>query len=268
VNRKQKQCIEQIFKRYHSPSFLWLDPLEYVKGLAGRENREIGGLVCSSLAYGRVEQIRKSISRVLEITGSDLNIFCRQVPFREKQRAFKGFIHRFNTGADVALLLECADRALKQYGSIEGMFLKNYDKSDRTVKGALDAFARSMRTLGQTISPSGRRSGFTFFFPAPGQGSTCKRLNMFMRWMVRRNDGIDLGIWENVIPSALVMPLDTHVASAAARMGLTRRKTVDWTMAEEITDALRLIDPDDPVRFDFSLCRAGMVDFRIMRKAA
>jgi uncharacterized protein (TIGR02757 family) len=266
VNNKQKRYIERIFRQYHHPRFLYLDPLEFVHCLEGRENREIGGLVCSALAYGRVEQIRKSVSRILEITGSDLNGFCRDVPFQEKAGAFAGFLHRFNTGADVALLFECASQTIKRYGSIEGGFLQGFDKSDKTVKGALDAFTRLMFAAAKKIKRPA--SGFSFFFPAPGHGSTCKRLNMYLRWMVRGGDGIDLGIWKNVPPGALVMPVDTHIAAAAGRLGLTRRKTVDWTMAEEITDSLRMLDPDDPVRFDFSLCRAGMVGYRTLLNAA
>jgi uncharacterized protein (TIGR02757 family) len=263
VNYKQKQYLGRIYRKYHRPCFLRLDPLDFVRGLDGRENREIGGLVCSALAYGRVEQIRKSIARVLEITGRDLKTFCRDVPFQEKRRAFDGFFHRFNTGTDVALLFECALQAINRHGSIEGAFLKGFDKSDKTVKRALDAFSRAMRASALEICPS-VQGRFAFFFPAPGDGtrSACKRLNMYLRWMVRGNDGIDLGIWKNVPPSALVMPVDTHVAAAAARLGLTRRASAGWAMAEEITDALRSLDPHDPVRFDFSLCRAGMVGFR------
>jgi len=147
------------------------------------------------------------------------------------------------------------------------MFLRGFEGSDKTVKRALDGFSGEMLDLSQKIYPAQEKS-FEFFFPAPCNGSTCKRLNMYLRWMVRRSDGIDLGIWKNVMPAALIMPVDTHVAAVAARLGLTSRKTVDWAMAEEITDALRLLDPDDPVRFDFSLCRAGMVDFRPLRNAA
>jgi uncharacterized protein (TIGR02757 family) len=91
---------------------------------------------------------------------------------------------------------------------------------------------------------------------------------MFLRWMVRKNDGIDCGVWAGVPASKLVMPVDTHIAAVSAGMGITKRKTVDWVMAEEITATMRTMYPDDPVRCDFSLCRAGMIDFRNIRKAA
>ena len=267
MNHNQIQRVKRIFEKYHDPRFLSMDPLEFVHRFAGRKNREIGGLVCSALAYGRVEQIRRSISKALEITGLDLYGYCRDVPFQEKKKAFGGFVHRFNNGADVALLLECASHAVRRHGSIEGLFAKGFDKSDKTIKRALDRFAREMGASARAICPAGQGK-FAFFFPSPGHGSTCKRLNMYLRWMVRSGDGIDLGIWKSVTAAALVMPVDTHVAAVAARLGLTRRRTVDWTMAEEITDALRRIDPDDPVRFDFSLCKAGMVGFRELQKAA
>jgi uncharacterized protein (TIGR02757 family) len=262
-----KQRIHEIFNKYHDPWYLFLDPLEFVHGLCGKENREIGGLLCSVLAYGRVEQIKKSITKVFNVTGPDLNRFCKDVPFKEKKRAFNGLKHRFNTGADIAILFECASCVIKRYGSIESFFANGYRISDTTVKQALDTFARSMRLMGKQIYRNGSDT-FAFFFPAPSSGSTCKRLNMYLRWMVRRSDGIDLGLWKSIPPAKLVMPVDTHVAAIAAGLGLTRRKTVDWSMAEEITAALRRCDPLDPVRFDFSLCRTGMVDFRALRNVA
>jgi uncharacterized protein (TIGR02757 family) len=111
-----------------------------------------------------------------------------------------------------------------------------------------------------------RRKALDYLLPSPESGSACKRLNMYLRWMVRKNDGIDRGTWTGVPASMLIMPVDTHVARIAGSLGLTKRKSADWAMAEEITSRLRECDPDDPVRFDFSLCRTGMVDFR--RKAA
>jgi uncharacterized protein (TIGR02757 family) len=267
VDKARKQYIEELFGKYHHPEFLSLDPLEYVHGLSGRENREIGGLVCSALAYGRVEQIRKGIKEIFRATGSDIYGFCREVSYENKKKAFRNFTHRFNTGRDVALLLECVSRGMSGYGSIEGMFVNTQNRMEKTIKEALDRFVALMVTTARSIDDSAKPS-FSFFFPAPGRGSTCKRLNMYLRWMVRDQDGIDLGIWKNVPASRLVMPVDTHIGTIALRLGLTRRKTVDWKMAEEITDSLRQIDCDDPVRFDFSLCKAGMVEFRSLKKAA
>jgi uncharacterized protein (TIGR02757 family) len=262
-----KEKLDGLYAVYHEPSFLHLDPLQYVHRFTGRHNIEIAALLCSSLAYGRVEQIRKSIEKVLQATGNDIHGFCTRVPLREKIKRLSGFKHRFNDGTDIARLLECCAFAIHRHGSLEALFLKGLKESDHTIRGALDNFVLSLRGAARTILKN-RPSGMYFFLPMPASGSTCKRLNMFLRWMVRENDGIDLGVWIGVRASKLVMPVDTHIAALSAGMELTKRKTVDWNMAEEITAVMRTIYPNDPVRCDFALCRAGMVDFRKARKAA
>jgi len=263
VNLRQIKRVREIYKTFHDPSYLFLDPLGFVHGLKGRENIEIGSLVCSALAYGRVEQIRKSIDDIFKVTGKDIILFCARVPFAEKKRAFSGFKHRFNSGSDIATVLECAAQAIDSFGSIEGLFASGFNDSHKSIKQALDSFVRFMRETGKRICMSGSET-FAFLFPAPSDGSTCKRLNMFLRWMIRPDDGIDLGLWNRIGTEKLIMPVDTHVAAVASGLGMTKRKTIDWVMAEEITAALKSCDPDDPVRFDFSLCRSGMIDFRSM----
>ena len=267
MSKHLKARLDAIYAAYHHPSYLNLDPVQYVHGFSGKQNREIAGFLCSSLAYGRVEQIRKSIEKVLRITGDDISYFAAAVPLREKIRLFSSIKHRFNNGMDIAVLLECCGRVVRQNGSLEALFLKGLRESDDTIKHALDKFVLSLRAVAGKIHKN-RSSSMYFFFPRPSSGSTCKRLNMFLRWMVRKNDGIDLGVWTGVPASKLIMPVDTHIAAMAAGMGITKRKTVDWNMAEEITATMRRMYPNDPVRCDFSLCRAGMIDFRKTRKAA
>jgi uncharacterized protein (TIGR02757 family) len=267
MSRHLKATLDAIYAAYHHPSYLHLDPVQYVHGFSGKLNREIAGFLCSALAYGRVEQIRKSIEKVLCITGDDISHFAESVPLREKIKQFSSIKHRFNNGTDIAVLLECCARAVRQNGSLEALFLTGLRESDDTIQHALDKFVLSLRAVAGKIHKN-RSSSMYFFFPRPSSGSTCKRLNMFLRWIVRKNDGIDLGVWTVVPASKLIMPVDTHIAAMAAGMGITKRKTVDWNMAEEITATMRRMYPNDPVRCDFSLCRAGMIDFRKTRKAA
>jgi uncharacterized protein (TIGR02757 family) len=265
MNNSLQRTVEKIYAQFHNPSYLRYDPLEFVYAVEGRQNREIAGLLCSSLAYGRIEQIKKSIAAVYEKTGRELYQFASGVPFKEKIRLFSSFSHRFNRGIDIAVLLQCCAVAIENEGSIEALFVKGLGEKDATIKNALAEFSRRMLEISRVVH--GRTAAsFRFFFPSPGRGSSCKRLNMFLRWMVRPNDGIDLGIWENVPASKLVMPVDTHVARISRKLGITRRRSADWEMAEQITAALRRIAPDDPVRYDFSLCRSGMIDFRSERK--
>jgi uncharacterized protein (TIGR02757 family) len=267
MSKHLKAALDAIYAAYHRPSYLHLDPVQYVHGFVGKENREIAGLLCSSLAYGRVEQIRISIEKVLRITGDDISHFAAAVPLREKIKLLSSIKHRFNNGTDIAVLLECCAHVMRRNGSLETLFMDGLGGQDETIKHALDKFVLSLRAIAGTILKN-RQSTMYFFFPKPSSGSTCKRLNMFLRWMVRKNDGIDCGVWAGVPASKLVMPVDTHIAAVSAGMGITKRKTVDWVMAEEITATMRTMYPDDPVRCDFSLCRAGMIDFRNIRKAA
>jgi uncharacterized protein (TIGR02757 family) len=152
---------------------------------------------------------------------------------------------------------------IEESGSIGDFFLKGYSSGQRNVKEALSAFSRSVLSLdssavygGKTLAP---KAGVRFFFPDPADGSPCKRLNLYLRWMVR-SDRLDFGQWDGVDPAKLVIPLDTHIARISKNIGLTRRASPDWKMAEEITEALKALDPADPVKYDFALCRLGILD--------
>lgn len=259
--------LDKVYAKYHRPAFLRMDPLEYVRRLQGKKNREIAGLAFSSLSYGRVEQIRSTIEEILARTGADLYGFAAGTTLAEKKKTLSNVKHRFNAGDDVAVLMECAVMAMERSGSLEDYFCKGLDKSHKTVREALDRFSFGLRGIAQTSCGRPSRH-FAFLLPAPGSGSACKRLAMFLRWMVRDDDGIDLGEWNRVPSSMLVMPVDTHIATVSRCLGLTRRKTPDWTMVEEVTAAMRNVSPCDPARYDFSLCRAGMIDFRGVESAA
>jgi uncharacterized protein (TIGR02757 family) len=257
--------LESLYARYHKPQYLGLDPEQYVREFDNPADIEIAGLIASALSYGRVEIIRKSVRTVFGITGKNLLDFSLSTPLSRKRKMLSGFRHRFNDGADLALLFECARQAVLSFGSLEGLFLKGLASNNRNIKQPLDEFVRTMRAW--AVKKEGARAtSFRYFFPFPEDGSACKRLNMYLRWMVRPDDGIDLGIWKTIPPSMLVMPVDTHVAKLACTLDLTCRKSADWRMAEEITDELKKINPSDPVKYDFSLCRAGMEDFRGVKK--
>jgi uncharacterized protein (TIGR02757 family) len=147
-------------------------------------------------------------------------------------------------------------------GSINAFFLRYHDPSARDVTAALNGYSSASLALdyrpvfGSSSAPAG--SYFSFLFPAPLAGSACKRLCMFLRWVVRPADGIDLGIWHGVTPAQLVIPVDTHISRICSYLGFTGRSSADWRMAQEITAALRRLDPADPVKYDFSLAHLGI----------
>jgi uncharacterized protein (TIGR02757 family) len=162
----------------------------------------------------------------------------------------------------VAVLLWRIAQALRDHGTLRALFLAGYDPSAQNVGPSLTRFvdallgydSRPLRSPGS--EKPGR--GVRYLLPRPADGSACKRLNLFLRWVVRCDDPIDLGIWRDVSPALLVVPMDTHTSRVARTLGLTRRATTDWRAAEEVTEALRRYDPDDPVRFDFALCHVSM----------
>ncbi len=238
-----------------------MDPLLCVRRFEEPRQREIVGLVASSLAYGRVENIIRTIDLILCRAGNDLFSFLHGTTFTEKRRIFRDIRHRFNTGDDIALLLQAAAYALDTYGSLEKLFLKNFSSSDVSIFGAAHEFVGELKMLAQKAkSPSGKY--FDYLLPSPVQGSACKRLNMYFRWMIRADDGIDCGVWKDIPSSTLIIPVDAHVARVARLLKLTDRKSADWRMAEQITGRLKKVSPEDPVKYDFSLCRYGMMKFR------
>jgi uncharacterized protein (TIGR02757 family) len=163
--------------------------------------------------------------------------------------AFAGFRHRFTPGEELSAMLVGAKRVLAKYGSLRACFLRGLHEKDTTVLPALSAFV-------DELSPRSRRRKF-YLVPSPERGSACKRLHLFLRWMVRQ-DAVDPGGWREVPPSKLVVPLDTHMHRICTALNFTRRKQANAKAAAEITGVFRSIAPEDPVRYDFALTRLGM----------
>ncbi|MBD3315998.1 MAG: TIGR02757 family protein, partial [Chitinivibrionales bacterium] len=250
--------LERIYNTYHHPDYLGLDPLVCLESFSKPADLEIAGLIASSLAYGRVERIIFSVNELLKRMDGKPAAFVSETSFRDKRAAFADFKHRFNDGGDVALLLEVARQTIERWGSLESVLVAGMAKTDGTMHGGLAVYTDELIAIGRQIAGR-KKSSYEYLLPCSTKGSACKRINMYFRWMIRPGDGIDLGVWKSISPSTLIMPVDVHVARIAKAWGLSRRNTPDWRMAEEITAKLREVDPTDPVRFDFSLCRYGML---------
>ena len=194
-----------IYRRYHSPGYLFMDPLESVHKFRRARDIEIAGLVFSAISYGRVEQILANIARIMGMTGPDIYRFTIQTSLSRKKALFKNFKHRFNSGYDIALLFEVIKYGIKKSGTLGTLFAYGYEKGDRNIKRALHNFVYNLREQARKITGKNKRT-FEYLLPSPFSGSACKRLNMYLRWMIRKNDGIDFGIWNTVPVSALVIP--------------------------------------------------------------
>jgi len=269
--RALKTLLDRAYNEYDAR---WIepDPVQFVWRYDRLGDREIAGLVASALAYGNVGQIKKSVERVLKLLGKAPARAIDRLDTARTIEALGDFKHRFNNAADVACLLVFLREMRRAEGSVEGFFAPGGVVTD--VRSALESFVeRSLALPRDGIYGSGTLpadAGVRFFFPSPKDGSACKRISLFLRWMVR-SDSVDPGGWTCVPRSRLLIPLDAHIINISRRARLTRRISPGWKMAEDITATLRACDPEDPVKYDFALHRMGLFkredDLAALRRA-
>jgi uncharacterized protein (TIGR02757 family) len=237
------------------------DPVWFAHRFPQPDDREVVAFIAAAVAFGRVHSVLNSIEGILAVMGPSPAAFVRTfAPERDRHR-FDHLVHRWTNGADFAALVWILHQMLERSGSIEGFFAEGHPAGAVDVSAALQSF--STRALAMDVRPIyGRRTprpGVAYFFSKPSSGGACKRLNLFLRWMVR-HDEVDLGVWTRVAPAQLMVPLDTHIIRVGRCLRLTRRKSPGWRMAADITASLRALDPVDPIRFDFSICHLGMMN--------
>jgi uncharacterized protein (TIGR02757 family) len=244
-----KEELDRLYLYYNDRKFVHPDPLEFLYDYDDIKDREIAGLVASSLAYGRVTQILKSVALVLSKMLPAPLVFLRQSSEDSIYRTYYGFKHRFTTGTELSCLLVNIKNVITKYGSLNACFNAGLRKEDKTVLDAALSFANKLNASQEKRCNS--------LMPSPVGGSAFKRLNLYLRWMVRR-DRVDPGGWDNISRSKLIIPLDTHMYRTSLRLGLTKRKQSDIRTAMEITDSFRRFDEKDPVKYDFALTRLGI----------
>jgi uncharacterized protein (TIGR02757 family) len=237
------------------------DPVWIVRRFKRPDDREVAGFIAAALAFGRVQSVLNSIEGILRVMGPSPAAYVRSFDPSRDRDAFKHLVHRWTNGADFAALVWILHQMLGRSGSVEDFFVEGLDAGAIDVGPALQSF--STRALALDVSSIyGRRKpkpGVAYFFSRPSSGGACKRLNLFLRWMVRE-DRVDLGVWKKVSRGQLIVPLDTHIIRVGQCLQLTRLKSPGWRMAVDITAGLRAIDPIDPIRFDFSICHLGMMN--------
>ena len=243
-----RAILENLYSKYNRRVYVHPDPLEFLYDYDDPCDREIVGLIASSLAYGKVAQILKSVSIVLGRMPSP-SAFLGAASRESLDEVFADFRHRFTSGENLSAMLYGAKRVIEKHGSLRGCFVRNLRDDDDTVIPALSAFVDELTTATD--------GGPGHLLPSPRRGSACKRLNLFLRWMVRHDD-VDPGGWHDVPASKLIVPLDTHMHRTCIALGLTRRKQANMRAATEATAAFRTISLADPVRYDFALTRLGI----------
>jgi len=232
-----KLLLESLYVKLNRREFVNPDPLIFLYDYEDIKDREIAGLIASSLAYGRVAQILISVRKILGPMNGNPHDFILSHEKKDFEKIYAGFKHRFTDSNDIVKLLTGVKKTLAEYENLENLYLQGVEKFTDFINDS-------------------RKS---YLLPSPADGSACKRLNLFLRWMVR-SDNVDPGGWSKASRSDLVIPLDTHMFKAAKILGFTQRKSADYKTALEITENFRKISPNDPVKYDFALTRLGIRD--------
>ncbi len=243
--------------RFFSKDRISPDPLEFPHKYSNSSDIEITAFIASIFAYGNVKQILNSLNGIEKIITHHPYEFV--LNFSKKEYKYLSKLkHRFYTSEDIISLFNILNSSLKNYGSLKKMFLLYYFEEEKNLKNSISSFVGNLVNLcthcnkNNSITP-----GLRFMFPDPLKGSACKRMNLFLRWMIRK-DELDFGLWKEIPTNKLVIPVDTHIARICKELKLTKRKTTSWLMAEEITENLKKYDRLDPVKYDFAICHIGM----------
>jgi uncharacterized protein (TIGR02757 family) len=252
------QHLEQLYARFPFDRSIADDPISPIRALATDARRgEIAGILGATLAIGNTTAIRAAIRRVGELGGGDVGWFVQPAHARERSRRLQGFRHRWIRGDQIDYLFRVLTDHYARFPSLESAFVAGWRAEG--FSGGLDRLARTLRGEGRHARLGPPPPGYLALFPSPldRSASPCKRLTLFVRWMVRDRYP-DFGFWREIPTGELRIPLDQHVYWIAYHLGLTERKTRSWRAVEEISEALRRIDPLDPVKFDFVLCHTGI----------
>jgi uncharacterized protein (TIGR02757 family) len=237
------------------------DPLELVLRYNDPLDQECAALIAAAFAYGRADLVVAHAGDVLTRMGSSPFRYLHDEFSRtEAARRFRGFAHRFHKAPELVVLLAHIAESVRRHGSLGALFQSCYVDSDDDIGPSLARFAESLTSpLDGCAESIAERRAMAYLVSSPRDGSACKRMNLFLRWMVRAEEP-DLGLWSFVDPAKLVIPLDTHIHRIATFLGLTERRSPDWKTARSLTDVLAAFNRRDPVRYDYALCRLGILD--------
>lgn len=251
--------LERLYREFDYRARVEHDALRFPSRYRDPRDRELVGLLTACLAYGRVDLFGRALEGVLAAMGPSPAAFVVAFDPRRDAAAFERFRYRFNRPRDLVAFCLAARDLLARHGTLEKCFLAGDPDPGGPIGVPLERFARAFLEADlREVFPRGRLSrGYRHLFPLPSAGGPCKRLHLFLRWMVRRQPP-DFGLWAGVRPSRLLVPVDTHVENMSRAIGLTRRRSRTWRMAEEITARLAAFDPEDPVKYDFALCHKRM----------
>lgn len=229
------------------------DPVYFVHQYSSPQDKELVAFISSVLAFGQVKSIHTTLKKIFSFLGPSPHQFLSTSTLPTDLNLV---VHRWVRGEDITHLLIYLSQVIKEEGSLKSFFLQELNPDESDIEGLL---IRVMKKIKSGVPKSYLSRGFSYLFPSPVDGSPCKRMSLFLRWMVRSpKDGIDLGLWPEIGASRLIIPLDTHLLKFAQKYKISRYQNPSWRMAKEVTNFLKTLDPEDPVSFDFTICHYGM----------
>jgi uncharacterized protein (TIGR02757 family) len=254
-----KEVLERFYKEYDFREKLLHDPIEFPHRYSDPRDIEVAGFIAASLAYGKVGLFKPVIEKILGPCGKHPSEFIINFSLNKDSGYLKRVSYRFNKEKDILCLVYILSCVLKEWGTLRKLFSHFQIDCERDIRKALTGFVETLLNIDTSViyGTDAKPYGLKQMLASPRKGSACKRMNLFLRWMVRNRD-VDLGIWDNIPQNKLIIPLDTHIARISKCLGFTRRKSADWKMAVEVTSLLREFDPEDPLKYDFALCHHGI----------
>jgi uncharacterized protein (TIGR02757 family) len=252
-----KEFLDKKVALYNQPSFIKDDPISIPRSFTKKQDIEIAGFFAAIFSWGNRSTIINKSKELMQLMDNAPYEFCLHHSDNDLKKLLS-FKHRTFNATDLLYFLSFFKKHYSQHNSLETAFTKWMGKADKTVENGLNGFYHYFFSLEDV--PGRTRKHIA----SPEKGSSCKRINMFLRWMVRNDKaGVDLGIWKGISPSQLICPVDVHVARVTRRLHLLQRKPVDWQAALELTDCLRKLDKADPVKYDFALFGTGLMENRL-----
>lgn len=258
MSEKIKDFLESLYREYIKEKYNINDPIIFPSRFDRPQDIEVVALIASSFAYGSVNLFIKKIDEVLNNLGKSPYEYILNFDIEKSNKnMFDNFRYRFNNGDDVLALIYGLSKTLRKWGRLKNLFL-NYFEKTKDLKSSLIEFTNEIkRYINDEPYFSNKKLNVNRLIASPEKKSACKRLNLFLRWMVRDQD-IDFGIWKEIGKENLIIPLDTHVGRISRCLGLLKRKSNDWNSAVELTNSLKKFDPHDPLKYDFALCHIGI----------
>ncbi len=249
-----KKYLEQQVDLYNQPSFIKDDPISIPHSFTKKQDIEIAGFFAAIFSWGNRTTIINKSKELMLLMDNDPHAFCLNGDLGRLKRLL-GFKHRTFNATDLLYFIEFLNFHYSRHDSLESAFTKWMNKNDETVENGLKGFYHYFFSLPDI--PERTRKHIA----SPEKNSSCKRLNMYLRWMVRSdNKGVDFGIWKKISPAQLICPVDVHVARVAKQLNLMQRQPVDWQTALELTARLSTLDKADPVKYDFALFGTGVME--------